>query len=826
LHSNTSLTSSAKPRDAAGKNFLDIVFESGERYAREVETHLKDRAFRIVESIAKGFAGGRTDLKAEECRLVYQHSLFYLFRLLFVLNCESRGILNVNDSANYFPHSLRAIAYRLKDEFERNVSWSNRPKVYNDISELFSLIESGDHSIEVFSFGKDLFDSGKREFFESRKIPDSELNKAVLDLACAYGESGDLQFIDYGRLGVDHIGSVFEGLLEYSLNYAECDLVVDKKGRVYTAKEAQADSIQAQEHIRKGSLYLSSGANERKATGAFYTPDHIVDYIARETLGPLCDDKSAEEILQLRVCDPAMGSGHFLLGAVKYLERRVLEKLYETDEKAADIDAAEIRWRILHNCVFGIDINPIAVELAKVSLWIFTVRPGFTLEPLADQLFHGDALLDPSDKDLPANLCKHPRLDLSKVASTKRFAGRFDAVMGNPPYAPISDKAEVAFYSSKFQHQDYQLDLYLLFLERYEHYLTKNGRLGIIVSNTWLQSLKLRKIREYLSKTYRWQKVLHSEDKLFEATVDTHALIFTLGDKKSGDQVAVELLRNGNISKLHDFPLDRIASNGDAINLLANTGVTTIFESIRGCTVPLSQICDVFNGVKPFEKGKGKPAQTAEVMKTKPYVVEGKRPTGKDWMPLLRGSLIQRYKTLWNEDYWIKYGPWLAAPRDKSIFDAKEKLVIRQTGDSIIGTIAFSGTIARDNLHLVLPKPGSKIDLRVVLGILNSSLIDFAYYNINPEKGEALAQVKKNHVESLPMPDFLKLSEGKKQIAENISKLVSQILDQANKDNSRILGEIDVLVFDLFGISKRDRETITKLCCSFKKGRSDLAETA
>jgi hypothetical protein len=187
-------------------------------------------------------------------------------------------------------------------------------------------------------------------------------------------------------------------------------------------------------------------------------------------------------------------------------------------------------------------------------------------------------------------------------------------------------------------------------------------------------------------------------------------------------------------------------------------------------------------------------------MREKPFVVEGSKPSGANWIPLLRGSLIQRYVTLWNNDYWIKYGEWLAAPRNSSIFEAPVKIFVRQTSDSIISTLCNSGVVARDNLHIILPK--NSTDLLFVLGILNSKFTDFIYFFINPEKGEALAQVKKTHVEELLLP---KRSFDTPDEQKPIIKLVDQILaakaENPKADTSTLEREIDQLVYALYELT-------------------------
>ncbi len=234
------------------------------------------------------------------------------------------------------------------------------------------------------------------------------------------------------------------------------------------------------------------------------------------------------------------------------------------------------------------------------------------------------------------------------------------------------------------------------------------------------------------------------------------------------------------------------------------------------------KFCDVYNGVKPFEKGKGTPPQTEEILRDKPFVVEGTRPS-KKWSPLLRGSLIGRYRNLWNNDYWISYGEWLAAPRDPAIFAAAEKIMVRQTGDSLIATLVnTSGTIGRDNLHIILPQD-QRYSLYYMLGLINSRLLDFSYTFINPEKGEALAQVKKYHVEQLPIREIDFNSTQDKADHDRIVSLVETMLTlnkqlavaQAPHDQENIKRQIDAsdrqinkLVYELYGLTDKEIQIV------------------
>ncbi|MRR31502.1 hypothetical protein EG834_14520 [bacterium] len=168
---------------------------------------------------------------------------------------------------------------------------------------------------------------------------------------------------------------------------------------------------------------------------------------------------------------------------------------------------------------------------------------------------------------------------------------------------------------------------------------------------------------------------------------------------------------------------------------------------------------------------------------------------------------------MWDNNYWILYGKWLAAPREPEIFNANEKILIRQTGDSLIATIVGPNYVARNNLHILLPI-GNGTNLQCILGLLNSKLLDSLYTFINPEKGEALAEVKKEHVEQLPIPIITKTN---KAVIEKISKLVkemlaynkTQVLRQRHAaEIAAIDREIDQLVYKLYGLTQEEIKVV------------------
>lgn len=188
---------------------------------------------------------------------------------------------------------------------------------------------------------------------------------------------------------------------------------------------------------------------------------------------------------------------------------------------------------------------------------------------------------------------------------------------------------------------------------------------------------------------------------------------------------------------------------------------------------------------------------------------------------MLRGSLMQRYINLWDQNYWIKYGRWLAAPREPEIFFSYEnKLFIRQTGDSLIATLIEKGFVARNNLHIILPQ-AEFYRLEYILGIINSKTMDTVYSLMNPEKGEALAEVKKTHVEKLPIRTIDFDDPADKDRHDRLVALVDTMLrlkrehaaeSAAFSDKRHDLAEriartdaaIDALVYELYGLTDEE----------------------
>lgn len=459
------------------KTFLEIALEEGKKWEERISSDLKDKIFTdVFPGLAKGFIENiKQEIDGNILKEIYDNVLIFLYRLLFLFYAEDRSLLP-NYDKNYYEYSITKIREEIKEKIDKNETLSEKAtSYYNRLNDLFEIINSGDRSLKIPPYNGKLFDNNYYPFLKENSIPDKFLIPAIDKLSRNYKDENKI-WINYRELSVRQLGTIYEGLLEFKLKIAEENLKIKKeKGlEVYeVAKEGEKIDI------KKGELYITNDKSERKATGSYYTPDYIVQYIVKSCLEPLIEQKVKEfenqieriknldrkelvkelfrlnknnkidflkneilkkydiidSILKIKIVDTAMGSGHFLVGAVDYLSDRILElidqynnkeifgnekyvipivekiedirkKIVEKSEKEGYIiqlnylnDKDIIKRIVLKRCIYGVDLNPLAVELAKVSLWLHTFMIGAPLSFLDHHLKCGNSLIGTNLED-------------------------------------------------------------------------------------------------------------------------------------------------------------------------------------------------------------------------------------------------------------------------------------------------------------------------------------------------------------------------------------------------------------------------------------------
>jgi type I restriction-modification system DNA methylase subunit len=360
------------------------MLEESADYARSVGDSLKSQVYEALRHLAQGFLDypqNRLEPNPDTLREIYDNSLIVLYRLLFVLYAESRDLLPVRESEMYRDtYSLYAIKHEVA---QGRPLLPTSATLWPKLRELFGIINRGSPPLKVATFNGGLFDPERHPFLERHTVGDAHLQEALDKLTRV-----DSQFVDYRDLAERHLGTIYEGLLEFHLE---------------ALSEPDDD----------WTVELLNDKGERKATGSYYTPDYIVKYIVEETVGPVLrevvedaksDKQKVEAVLGLNVLDPSMGSGHFLVEATEHIARFLVE-LGVTPEADGEAELAYWKRRVAQSCVYGVDLNPLAVDLAKLSLWLATVAKDRPLSFLDHHLRTGNSLvgariseLQPADK--------------------------------------------------------------------------------------------------------------------------------------------------------------------------------------------------------------------------------------------------------------------------------------------------------------------------------------------------------------------------------------------------------------------------------------------
>lgn len=541
----------------------------------------------------------------------------------------------------------------------------------------------------------------------------------------------------------------------------------------------------------------------KKAGGVYYTPTYVVRYIVDHTIGPLLKDKTSAQVsgqdkrtkeAPLRIVDPACGSGSFLIQAYQYLLDWYLDQYIADDPtkhargKAPTLyQAAKGGWRltiterrrILLTHIYGVDIDPQAVEVTKLSL-LLKVLEGESGDTIARQmdLFHIRAL-----PDLATNIkCGNSLIsgdfydqfemsafDEGQIFRINTFdwseldffekSGGFDAVIGNPPYGASLYKEEKGYFGEKYRHQSYQLDSYLLFMERAISLLLRDGgRFGMIIPNPWLTNLNQTALREFVIANVALSEVVHFHFAVFaraKAVVDTEIVLFRKAHIENNTfdaKFVKELGADGSIGPLSDV-IQHSQSTwgmrvGQSFNIFLDKQRTTLANKIFQSGERLDRFFKINVGMKPYQVGKGKPAQVRSDVERR--VFDSDKKLDATYRQYLRGADMEKFLIAPQRERFIKYGVWLAEPRPAADFDAETKILVRQTGDSIIAAEDRNQFLCMNNMHVLVPT-SNKVSVAFALGILNSKLMDWFYHTLNPEVGEALAEVKKENVARLPI---------------------------------------------------------------------------
>ncbi|MGH9386055.1 MAG: Eco57I restriction-modification methylase domain-containing protein, partial [Vicinamibacterales bacterium] len=349
---------------------LAAIVDRSTAYSTRVCRALGQGVLAALEELAVAFGSATTSrtLTRIDNAFVFEQALTLVYRVVFLLFAEARGLVPVWHDTYRDSYTIDALCRRIGDE-------PGAPGLWAALQAISRMAHAGCRAgdLEVTAFNGRLFSPIHTPLVDRRQAPDPVARQVVLALATS--ESGSSRSrIAYHDLGVEQLGSVYEQVLEYEL-------------------EASGSTIA-----------LRRTSSERKTSGSFYTPRSITEFLVRRTLQPLVEGRAAEEILSLRVLDPAMGSGAFLVAACHFLADQCERALVRDGVwQSGDISTAErasLRRTVAERCLYGVDRNPTAVQLARLSLWLTTLAKDRPLTFLDHHLAVGDSLLGGRLSDL------------------------------------------------------------------------------------------------------------------------------------------------------------------------------------------------------------------------------------------------------------------------------------------------------------------------------------------------------------------------------------------------------------------------------------------
>src|SRR3990167_319621 len=674
-------------RDAVLKGSFDRYAESSKakKGTAEVDTAFLKEIESWRDALARSLALRNPELSQRDLNFAVQRTID---RIIFLSICEDRGI----------------------ERYGQLMALQNGDRMYERLCELFYRADERYNS-GLFHFQKEKDRSESPDTLTPNlDIDNGALRDVIKNLY--YPESP----YEFSVLSADILGHVYEQFL----------------GKVIRLTAGHRAVVEEKPEVRK-------------AGGVYYTPTYIVDYIVKNTVGKLLKpetqnqkletltpkskikDITPKDISKIRILDPACGSGSFLLGAYQYLldwhrdwyvandpEKWATGRspaLYQSGKSEVRSPKSETdnwrlttaeRRRILLNNIYGVDIDPQAVEVTKLSL-LLKVLEGESEQTIVKQLkmFHERALPDLGNNIKCGNsligtdfyninvetgfkpvstVDDEERRKVNPFDWEKEFPeimknGGFDAVIGNPPYGAELPESAADYLKNNFQTFVWRGESYLVFVEQALRLIKRNGLFGYIIPDTYLNLGFTQSLRTFLLQNSKLREIVSLPSNVFTGTTVDTTLLFVekmakittyhesqvlvkIFNKKSSIRAVTQPNREFSIST-------KVWFEQKAFNVRSNIAETNIITRIEGENKTLSHFAEMFYGIKAYQVGKGKPPQTKEILEVKH---------------------ISRYELLWKQNNWLKYGNWLAEPRQPQKYEGEKILIRKIVGKTLFAT--------------------------------------------------------------------------------------------------------------------------------------------
>lgn len=407
------------------------IMEANEQVKSDVEDDLKNviygtgRRDSIFETIGKAIYKLSPDTPLNH---VYENTLYLVFRLLFIAYFEDKNKKILELHRYYNDISLNTLFSKLLDPENQQ---EDRYNIYGDLMRLFDVLNKGNESYEVPLFNGGLFNPTNAPILEKGRLLNNKQLFSVLNALLVFDNGKSLFKRDFKNLSIINLGSIYEGLLEYRFEVANEDLYYveykesKKSSKIisgyldsYDYHQINKGLITKENYYHAGEVYLTNSSNSRKSTASYYTPTSLSSFMVRSAID--LELSKGKKPIELKVIDNSCGSGHFLLEALSYItekailsleddphlqymvqdeRKKILSNLMGFEEEIPISDYDIVKRLMLKKTIFGVDLNPFAVELTKLALWIDSFIFGTPLSFLSHHIKQGNSLIGSSLHD-------------------------------------------------------------------------------------------------------------------------------------------------------------------------------------------------------------------------------------------------------------------------------------------------------------------------------------------------------------------------------------------------------------------------------------------
>ncbi|MDP2628442.1 MAG: N-6 DNA methylase [Nanoarchaeota archaeon] len=639
------------------------------------------------------------------------------------------------------------------------------------------------------------------------------------------------------------IRGLYYGTQDHQERYMFDEIPVDLLGSIYE----QYLGIVLRGTEKRVKLDLLS--RKRKKMGIYYTPSYIVDYIVKNTIGEYTKDKSIDEILDIKVIDPACGSGSFLIKAFQELISIIEERL-KKGEKSDKYQNTFREWKgklslgekatILTNCIYGVDLDEKAVELAQLNLLLKILEEETRetrkriLPTMRDNIKNGNSLISDSSFDKAFNW--H-----AQFPNVFRDGG-FDVVVGNPPYFTMQSagtKIQKYFETSERWKEHYrgQSDILYYFYIHGINILKEKGVLGFITSRYWLENKWADKLRKFIAEHTRIKQIIDFKNSYIFEDANIHTLICILEKEKEKDykikfKVIDEKLDSEINSKLISKEFNEIESKEilDKREWVFEENLD-ILQKIKNNSEELEKFCFVSKGMdtglnKAFiidEETLNKNSLEKDILKKviknseirryqplnpKKFLVYttdetdiSKFPKTEKYLKKFTNELKNRWEFKKNKCAWFR----ISTLRSKEIFDtAEEKIYSPYRSEENNFSMDTNKIYGMTDTTIISPK--KDIDMKILLAILNSKLMSYFVKKTGKKKGNSIEY----------FADFLKhlpIKIPSEAQAKKIKELVERIMrfhkeEKSEQDIKNVDYEIDEEIYKLYGMTEEEKKVI------------------